>query len=204
MHNKSEENRGFTLIELMITISIAAILMAIAMPSFTSTIRSNRLTTYANEFVTALNLARSEAIKRGVSVSVREADNFSSTYSGVVAATGYHWENGWDVFTDVNNDGQFNGADTLLKTFPALPSSFLLRGNNNFVNFIRYASSGISNNIGSFVICDNSDGNNLPEANTSKLITVNAIGRPHLGNDADNDGIPEKDDGTEINSCISP
>jgi type IV fimbrial biogenesis protein FimT len=83
--------------------------------------------------------------------------------------------------------------------------SYTLRGNNNFTNFIRYQPDGTSNNIGSFVLCDNSDGNNIPEANTSKLVTVNSTGRVHIGIDADHDGIPEKDDGTEIVSCtISP
>jgi prepilin-type N-terminal cleavage/methylation domain-containing protein len=62
MHNKSEYNSGFTLMELMVTIAIAAILVGTAIPSFTSTITNNRLTTSANELVTALNLARSEAV----------------------------------------------------------------------------------------------------------------------------------------------
>lgn len=59
--------RGFTLIELMITIAVAAVLLVIAVPSFTNIINSNRLTTAANEAVGALNLARMEAIKRNAS-----------------------------------------------------------------------------------------------------------------------------------------
>jgi type IV fimbrial biogenesis protein FimT len=65
MRNQPEYNTGFTLLELMITIAIAGILVGVAIPSFTSIITSNRLTAYANELVTALNLARNEAVKRG-------------------------------------------------------------------------------------------------------------------------------------------
>ena len=63
MWNNSVKSSGFTLVELMITLAIAGILVAVGIPSFNSTISDSRLTSYANEFVTALNLARSEAIK---------------------------------------------------------------------------------------------------------------------------------------------
>lgn len=59
---------GFTLIELMVTIAVAAILLAVAVPSFRHLIISNRLTTAANDVVTALTVARSEAIKRNADV----------------------------------------------------------------------------------------------------------------------------------------
>jgi type IV fimbrial biogenesis protein FimT len=62
--------RGFTIIELMITLVVAAILLAIAIPSFTYLTVSNRLTTTANELVNRLSLARSDAIKRNTLISV--------------------------------------------------------------------------------------------------------------------------------------
>jgi len=185
--------------ELMVTISIAGILLGVAIPSFTSIISSNRLTTYANELVTALNLARSEAIKRGQPVTIKRiSDTFNCNTSG-------DWGCGWTIFTDWDGDGTLDVAngDTLLRTYAALPTSFTLRGTTpSYTNRITYQASGISAN-GSFVICDNSDNNGIPEANTSKLITINSIGRPHIGIDSDKDGIPEKDDSTEINSCIN-
>ncbi|WP_419623622.1 GspH/FimT family pseudopilin [Thiolapillus sp.] len=190
---------GFTLIELMITLALVSLLMTLGIPSFNEAIRNNRLTTYTNDLVTALNLARSEAVKRNLSVSVRKS--------------GTDWEDGWEVFTDLDSDGTFDddgdatlcesGEDCVLRVFEALPASFTLRGNNNFANFIRYTSAGLSNNMGSFVLCENSDGNNVPEARTAKMVIVNAVGRTRIAGDADNDGIPEKTDGTEINSCVA-
>ncbi|MEI8572788.1 prepilin-type N-terminal cleavage/methylation domain-containing protein [Methylomonas sp. LW13] len=204
----TETSKGFTLVELMVTIAIAGVLVGIAIPSFTSIISNNRLTTSANELVTALNLARSEAVKRGVSVTVRKIDDKSSTNKNKTAWASANWEQGWDVFTDANDNGEFDtGDDVLLKTYAALSASYTLRG-NNFANFIRFTSSGQSNTNGSFVICNNSDGNNTPEANTSRLIIVNSIGRVRMGLDANNDGIPNTDTvastASNITSCLPP
>lgn len=74
--------RGFTIVELMITIAVAAVLLVIAVPSFNTIINSNRLTTAANNLVNALNTARMEAIKRNASVqfcSNTTANNTSDT-----------------------------------------------------------------------------------------------------------------------------
>ncbi len=193
-------NFGFTLIELLITISLAAILLALAIPNFSSTIRNTRLTTSANSLVASLNLARSEAVKRGQEVVVRR--------------TNTNWEGGWEVFVDFdrtpasdqnvfNDDGDTNlceaNEDCKLKVFPALPTNFTLRGGNNLADFIRYTPTGISNyipdeqsNIANdyFVICDNSDNDATPQAETSRLIVVNSVGRPRLAEDVNHDGIP--------------
>ena len=85
--------QGFTLIELMITISIAAILLAVGVPSMRDMIQQNRLTGNVNEFVAANMLARSEAIKRGSSVTLCRAVN-AEAGSDAWAAAG-DWNTGW-------------------------------------------------------------------------------------------------------------
>lgn len=188
MRSKNVESLGFTLIELMVTIAIAAILLGVAIPSFTSVIISNRLTASTNEFVTSLNLARSEAIKRGQHVVVRK--------------TGTDWEDGWQVFVDIDRSTNAKenvldaATDIQLRVYPALPTNLTLRG-NNFVNFIRYQPNGISSTFGSFAMCNDS------AITGAKLIIVNPVGRIRMASDTDNDGIPEKDDGNEITSCTS-
>ena len=78
---------GFTLIELMVVISILAILLGIGVPSFRATIEGNRITTVANDLVGALQFARSEAVKRGTNVVLCSSADQASC-SGV-------WINGW-------------------------------------------------------------------------------------------------------------
>lgn len=201
MCNNPKPASGFTLLELVITIVVAGILMAMAIPSFNSVIRNSRLTTYTNEFVTSLNLARNEAIKRGVSVTMRK-----------IGGTGTYWStSGWNVFVDdgagtiANKDnGTLDTNEQILRTYPALPTNFTLAGTNSFTNFIRYKADGTSNTFGSFAVCDNSYSNNIPPY-TSKVIIISSMGRVRIGRDSNGDGIPEKDNtGTPLSSCISP
>jgi type IV fimbrial biogenesis protein FimT len=190
-------NKGFTLLELMVTVAIAAILVTMAVPSFTQTIRSNRLTATNNMFLASLNLARSEAIKRNIVVSVSPTD-------------GANWRNGWDVFTDVNNNGVLDVAapnnDVLIKTYQAVRINYTLTGTAPVANSITYQANGIGF-AGSFVLCDNFDFDNVPQPFTSRMIIVSPTGRAMTAGDADNDGIPNKNDAanTEIISCtIAP
>jgi len=190
--------KGFTLIELLVAISIAGILMSIAIPSFTSLISRNRLTTINNEFITSLNFARSEAVKRGLSVSVRKLDDDSSSGSG--ASTSVNWESGWEVFTDADSDGKFETGDNLLRIHGALKTGYTLRGNNNFTDFVRFTSRGQSNQNGSFFLCEGG-GNTTPAPYTSRVVIINPVGRVRVGQDANNDGIPSDATGSNMSTC---
>ena len=81
--------RGFSIIELMIGVAILAILVALAVPSLTSVINNNRLAAQANEFVTALQLARSEAVRLNTAVSVCKSDDGAACSAAAGPWTGW-------------------------------------------------------------------------------------------------------------------
>jgi type IV fimbrial biogenesis protein FimT len=85
---------GFTLIELMVTLAVAAIALGIAIPSFNQTMRNNSSATLGNEMAGALNYARSEAIKRGKRVSICASND------GASCLAANNWKEGWLVFVD--------------------------------------------------------------------------------------------------------
>ncbi|MBI1904762.1 MAG: GspH/FimT family pseudopilin [Rhodocyclales bacterium] len=90
-------SRGFTLIELMITVAILAILLGVGVPSFVDYIRNSRTSTQVNELATALNTARSEAIARGVPVSVSACSVAPDVSPNDCAAGGLSFEQGWCI-----------------------------------------------------------------------------------------------------------
>lgn len=95
-----KRSRGFTLIELMITLVLAAIILTLAVPGFQDIIRNNRAATQSNELISALGLARSEAVKRGARVSLCPSTNQTNCTGGT------DWSVGWIVFLDTAaNDG---------------------------------------------------------------------------------------------------
>jgi type IV fimbrial biogenesis protein FimT len=131
--------RGFTLIELMITVVVLVILTTIAAPSFSEWLARVRITGQANSLVGDLSLARSESATRGaaMSVCVRKDDTTCDT-----DAKG-HWESGWLVFVDVDGDGDIKeGTDTIVRVGGELGGNTKLLidgfGSDGFVQFRPY------------------------------------------------------------------
>lgn len=107
---------GFSLIELMIVLVILAAVLVIGLPSFSSAGMVTRLKSYANEVVTSVYLARSEAIKRNTTMTVcQSADGSTCTTSG-------DWEQGWIVVVDPNDPA------TVLRQYEALSGDYKLTG----------------------------------------------------------------------------
>ncbi|MEE9494788.1 MAG: GspH/FimT family pseudopilin [Gammaproteobacteria bacterium] len=130
-----KKHHGFTLVELMITIAIAAIVMTIAVPSFNTTIQNSRITTQTNEMVSAINLARMEAIHRGTNVSLCASSNQSS-------CTGSNdWSVGWIVYEDSVAAGATTTVAEVIRVWGAMEGSPSMTASNS-ATFIRYQSNG--------------------------------------------------------------
>jgi type IV fimbrial biogenesis protein FimT len=120
---------GFTLVELMVTIAIVAILLALGLPSFQGSLRSNRVATSTNELLASFSLARTEAIKTTQASRVCARDGNEC---------GEDWNQGWLVVTD--SDGNGTDFETTVKAVDAHPGlSITMSGgaDNTFVEFDR-------------------------------------------------------------------
>lgn len=111
--------RGFTVIELMVTVAVAVVMMAVAVPSMTAFSANNRVTAAKSAFASTVALARTEAARRGVQVFVKAeaGGNVGNEFAG-----------GWSVYVDTNGNGVPDIADEVLRKFPPLPSEVKLSG----------------------------------------------------------------------------
>lgn len=126
---------GFTLIELMVTVSVLAILIAIGMPSFVSVINSNRLTAQSNEVVAALQLARVEAVRQNRRAIVCGSANGTSC-SGSTA-----WNTGWITFLDMDSNGSPAAAEIIRVNTVKAPLQVRMGG---AATSISYRSDGMA------------------------------------------------------------
>ena len=101
---------GFTMVELLITLVILAILLAVAAPGMSTFVNSSRLRASQAEFVAALTLARSEATRRGTRISI----------DALAPVEGAELSGGWRVFQDANDSGSFDEGEAELRYHPAL------------------------------------------------------------------------------------
>ncbi|MFT5084488.1 MAG: type IV fimbrial biogenesis protein FimT [Lentisphaeria bacterium] len=135
--SNAQATRGFTLVELMVTIAILAIALTIGVPSFKATIDKNGLEKRKDTFITAINFARSSALQfnRNVLLCKRStADPDTCDAAG-------NWENGWIVYVDkVRNDTLDANDDELLRYYEGL-GNFSLNEDDD-LNQIAFQSDG--------------------------------------------------------------
>lgn len=163
------QNRGFTLVELMMTLLIAAILLGVAVPNFSSLVESNRVTAATNELVGALNAARSEAVRRGRDVVICASDD------GADCGAAGGWQDGWIIFGDDNGDGSMTAGESIVRVVSGFSVQLSLTGSQTNLQF---GSDGLLRGTGnpSFTVqpasCDGGE--------EVRQVTVNAVGRVGL------------------------
>ncbi len=134
-------NTGFTLVELMVTITVAAIISSIAIPSFRTFLQNDRQWTQASSLVISLNAARSEAVKQDVAGGI----SVCPTTNGVTCG-GTAWAQGWIVVSNAPNS-------TPIQTVAGLPPGTTLTEANGLAA-VTYLSNGMTSASAAFTMCD--------------------------------------------------
>ncbi len=161
--NQALIQHGFTLVELMITLSVAAILLAVAVPSYQVFIQDSRLTAQSNNFYSAMTLAKSESVKSSSPTTICPSTNGTSCTGGTV------WSNGWLIFADPDSDGVVDTGERIIQV-----GSTLVGGNTltSVRTRVTYSASGFALGFNStFSLCDSRG------AAYSKRLILNNQGR---------------------------
>lgn len=151
--------RGLTIIELMLAIVVLGILIAIGVPSFQNATLGARLTAGANNLLASVQLARSEAIKRNLAVTV------CASSDGATCAAAGGWEQGWIVM---------DAAAVVIQSQPAMPAGFLVTQAGGTVP-LSFQSIGIGATAATFTVC-----RDAPDGNQERVVTVSASGAAHV------------------------
>lgn len=168
--------RGVTLIELIITVAIAGILAAVAAPSFRTMMRKNRVDGMTNQLAASLNLARSEAVKRGKRLTVCKTADPAASNPVCSNSSSVAWQSGWLVFVDESTQGTVDGADIRLQVNQPAESAVAIDGATNYAHYISYLPTGLSNvnggvANGTFTIC---------MEGVQRRIVISTIGRINI------------------------
>lgn len=179
-----DRQRGFTLTELIVTMAIAAILLTVGVPSFRDMILNNRIVTQTNELIAALNLTRSEAIKRGVRVVVCRAAG-----SGCATDSTSVWEAGWIIFADSNSNGVRDTDEPIIRVRESVGGTITIRTGGNFSRWVAYQPDGVSRGNTNFAndtfrVCDSRG------VDHARFVAVNIVGRPRVRPKGTTDACP--------------
>ena len=173
---------GFTLLELMLVVTIAGLLLGFGVPAMGNFFRNARITGAANDVMGALHFARSEAIKRRVPVTLcTSADPLNN--NPVCAASAFL--TGWIAFVDPNQNGQRDAAEVVLLQREPMPGAITARSSANPFR-VTYLMNGFALNVNAaqLVLCD--ERGNTPtggELSSARGIRIAVTGRAGVTRD---------------------
>jgi prepilin-type N-terminal cleavage/methylation domain len=140
---------GMTLVELLVTVTLVAILLAIGLPSYQGITTTNRMAAEMNALVGDLQYTRSEAVKQGQTVTICASTN------GTSCSGSANWANGWMIFADANGNQAVNTGESRLRLQTALGSTDTLQSHSSTaLQAITFNRNGFSSNTGSVTLND--------------------------------------------------
>ena len=163
------QERGFTLIELMIGIGLMALLLSMAVPALDVFTSNARQTGAVNDFVASMHIARSTAVTTNTRVTVCPTDNGQR-------CAAVSWDNGWIVFRDPNSNQTVDNGETIVSSGDAIDG--LTIDSDEFGTFLTYRPNGrvmnasVNGSVGQFTVCDNRGSSH------AKVMIVDLSGRP--------------------------
>jgi prepilin-type N-terminal cleavage/methylation domain-containing protein len=166
--------RGLTLTELLLVLALVALLAMLAAPAFNRLLQANRVRTEVSRLMVAINLVRSEALRRNVPVTMCPsplAATGEAVCSGIYAG-------GWMIFSDVDRNRELDGRDRLIRSFAGLPRGFTLTnraGTRNADEPITYLPDGTSGRNRTLLVCAPPGA-----AVASRSVVMNIVGRPRV------------------------
>ena len=187
MNAKAKSVAGFTMLELMITLAVAGVLAAVAIPNMRDFIRNNRLTAGVNDMLRSTQIARSEAIKRQAVVAVcASADPFADP--GALACSNGAFS-GWFVFQDTNSNWAFDDPGDAVIERKSVATGVTVRNNNNGV--ISYSGTGLATSTpgqtatNRILLCDERGLQAFGDNSTGRAVIIETSGRSRTTRHAD-------------------
>ncbi len=192
---------GLTLIELMVTLAVFAIVTVLAFPGFKLYQQNSNRVSQLNGMVATFNLARSEAVKRNLPVVVCASTDQASCSGSI------NWTTGWIAFVDSNSNGQLDGGEPLFHVHGRLSGANLIFGDvdNNGTDRVIFRANGTSNIAATFMRCDDRFKTDaLPNAH-ARAVILTASGRTRLSRDGNDVGtIQENAAGVDLDCAVPP
>ena len=172
---------GFTLIELMVTLSVAAILITLAIPNMRNFLQNNRLTSGVNDLLHSIQVARTEAIKRQQGSVVVCGTTDPAAGTAALTCT-YNTFRGWFVFQDLNNNWQRDANEPVIETHTLIDASVTVKSDANG-NIVSFGPSGFANPAGAqvptatLIMCDVRGVQTVGNNSTARALFITATGR---------------------------
>ena len=165
--------KGFTLLEALVVLALLAALVALAAPSLSGLRQKHQMQSQAEQMLSSLMLARSEALQRQQRVTLCVLG------VGGGCATDGSWAQGWMVFVDGNDNAVRDSTEAILLVHPALPAFLKFQGNTTVNRYVSFGPEGRSQSTsgafqaGTLTLC-------APGQAATWRLVINAVGKPRL------------------------